>query len=206
MDSQLEQILSPWERVVHYHYKDDLAAFHAMLARGGYPPSHWRTASLRTLSSTVLESIHLVKGQLHGRNRNYLRMLINAQVYRRETSRLKGKLGRVIRSILHEEVQFYPIETLRVSSDHILTDGSQIHQAITAHFQEWYRGPPAPDHVEAWWLHRDRQAFLGVGRQAAIPDPLLQILWTGITHVPRRAVVAAELERILSTPPFKHTQ
>ena len=137
MDTQLEQILIPWERVVQSHYKDDPAACHAMLARGGYPPSHWRTASLRTLNSTVLESIHLVKGQLHGRNRNYLRMLINAQVYRRETSRLKGKLGRVIRSILHEEVQFYPIETLRVSPDHILTDGSQIHQAVTAHFQEW---------------------------------------------------------------------
>ena len=200
MDTQLEQILTPWERVVQYHYKDDPVAFHTMLARGGYPPSHWRTASHRTLNSTVLESIHLLKRQLHGRNRKYLRMLINTQVYRRETSRLKRKLGRVIRSILHEEVQFYPIETLRVSSDHILTDGSHIHQAVSAHFQEWYRAPPAPDHVEAWWLNRDRQAFLGVGRQAAIPDPLLQILWTEIIHVPRQTIVAAELERILSSP------
>ena len=201
MDTHLEQILAPWERVVQHHYKDDPPAYHAMLARGGHPPSYWRTAPVRNLDSTVLEAIHLVKGQLHGRNRNYLRMLINAQVYRRETSRLKGKLGRVIRSILHEDIQFYPIETLRVASDYILTDGSQIHQAVTAHFQEWYRAPPAPDHVEAWWLNRDRQAFLGVGRQAAIPDPLLQILWTGITHVPRRVVVAEELERTLSSPP-----
>ena len=196
MDTNLEQILAPWERVVHYHYRDDPAAYHAILARGGYPPSYWRT-----LDTLVLESIHLVKGQLHGRNRNYLRMLINAQVYRRETSRLKGKLGRVIRSILHEEVQFYPIETLRVAPDSILTDGSQIHNAVTAHFEEWYRAPPSPDHVEAWWVQKDRQAFIEVGRQAAIPDPLLQILWTGLLHVPRRPAVVAELEMILSSPP-----
>ena len=40
-----------------------------------------------------------------------------------------------------------------------------------------------------------------MGRQAAIPDSLLQILWTGILCVPRLAAVADELERILALPP-----
>ena len=105
----------------------------------------------------------------------------------------------MIRSILHEEVQFYPIETLRVSPDNILTDGSLIHQAVTTHFQEWYRAPPVLDHVEAWWLHRDQQEFLGVGRQTAIPDLFFRYYELGSSMSP--VVRSLRLSLIGSFPP-----
>ena len=199
MDTQMESMLTRWGKVVQSFHPHDPGSFHKMFARGGYPP-YWRTATLGKLDEVVLSSIQLAKQKLHGRQRTYLRTHINAHVYHRETSRLTGKIGRVIRSILHEEVRFYPIETLRVPPGRVIIDGSQINQAVTDHFKDWYSAPLTRDHAAAWWATRDRQAFLTAGRQASIPDSLLNTLWAGLLHVPKRPAVVTDLERLLSTP------
>ena len=201
MDTTLHKILAPWETLVHSYKWSPPLQPEAVFALGGYPPSFWKTTTLRKLDTAVVDSLGKVRRQLHGRNRTYLRTLISAHVLRRETSRLKGKVGKVIRSILHEEIRFYPLETLRLTADQIIIDARQIHSEVTAHFNRWYSATEPAEHILDWWDTRDRASFLTAGKQAHIPDHLLPILWTDISHVPHIATVATALSDTLTSPP-----
>ena len=134
-----------------------------MLALGGYPPSFWKTTTLRKLDTAVVHFLGKVRRQLHGRNLTYLRTLINAHVLQCETSRLKGKVGKVIRSILREEIRSYPLETLRLTADQIIVDATQIHSEVTAHFNRWYSATVPTDHILDWWETRDRASKILLG-------------------------------------------
>ena len=153
MDNMIHKVLAPWETRVHSYTWSSPLHPEAVFTLGGYPPSFWKTTTLRKADTAVVDSLGKVRRQLHGRNRTYLRTLINAHVLHRETSRLKGKVGRVIRSILHEEMRFYPLETLRLTADQITVDAARIHSEVTAHFNKWYSATEPTDHILDWWAY-----------------------------------------------------
>ena len=64
----LHKILSPWEALVHSYKWSPPLHPEAVFALGGYPPSFWKTTTLRKLDTAVLDSLGKVRRQLHGRN------------------------------------------------------------------------------------------------------------------------------------------
>jgi len=136
MNGAFPDILGRWERVVHSFTWSEPAVPHKIFSASGYDLSFWRTAKLQGLDPIVIRATTALKRLLHGRQRALLRAAINGNVRRRETSRLKGKIGRAIRSILLEDRALYPIGTLRISEAEVISHGTEIHRTITSHFEK----------------------------------------------------------------------
>jgi len=115
IDTDLPTILARWEGVVQAFTWSGPSVPDKIFNASGYAPGSWRTATLLGLDPKVIRATTALKRLLHGRQRTLLRAAINLNVRNRETSRLKGKIGRVSRSILQEDRPLYPIETLRTS-------------------------------------------------------------------------------------------
>ena len=146
MDRHLPPILRAWERTVAALTWTDPAAPHRFLDCTGMGPSGWRTATIREISHPLFcgELIRKLRRMLHGRQRSLLRREISMHTARLEAARAAGKIGRVIKSVLQEDTELYTLESLTVPGQDTLTDHRTIHNVVTAHFQQWYQGPPAP--------------------------------------------------------------
>ena len=201
MDQDLPGILTLWQTTVTSFQWDNPADPHRFMDKTGYGPSAWRTAQLREIHhpmfcTTLLKKI---KSMLHGRLRHNLRLTINAHVAHLEQMRLQGKIGRVIRSTLQEDVDLFTLESLR-TPDGTLTDHREIHHRVTEHFRLWYQHPPTAS--PPWTtLCTDQHAFLGYADTKHIPHPLADLLWRALTDVPRTSLVLQDLTTELASPP-----
>ena len=202
MDRHLHPILRAWERTVHSLTWPDPAAPHHFLDCTGMGPSGWRTATLREISHPLFceELIRKLRRMLQGRQRSLLRREISAHTARLEALRAAGKIGKVIKSVLQEDTELYTLETLTVAGQDTLTDHRTIHNVVTAHFQQWYQGPPGPPPSWAALL-RDRPRYLEHARSKHIPEDLAALLWRALTDVPNVGLVQADLEKELAHPP-----
>ena len=81
---------------------------------------------------------------LHGRQRNLLRKQISAHAANLETFQAYGRIGRVIKSMLQEDVNTFTLESFTVPGEGIITDHREIHNG---YFTQWYKGP------EGRWFH-----------------------------------------------------
>ena len=202
MDRHLPPILRAWERTVTALTWTDPAAPHRFLDCTGMGPSGWRTATLREVSHPLFcgELIRKLQRMLQGRQRSLLRREINAHTARLEAARAAGKIGKVIKSVLQEDTELYTLESLTVPGQDTLTDHRTIHNVVTAHFQQWYQGPPDPP--PPWVaLLQDRTRYLEHARSKHIPEDLTALLWRALTDVPNVQLVQADLEQELANPP-----
>ena len=201
MDQDLPDILTLWQTTVTSFQWDHPADPHRLMDKTGYGPSAWRTAQLQEIRhplfcTTLLKKI---KGMLHGRLRHNLRLTINAHVAHLEQMRLQGKIGKVIRSTLQEDVDLFTLESLR-TPDGTLTDHREIHHRVTEHFRLWYQHPPTAS--PPWTtLCTDQHTFLGYAYTKHIPHPLADLLWRALTDVPRTSLVLQDLTTELASPP-----
>ena len=202
MDSHLPPMLQAWECTVRDLRWDDPAAPHRFLDCTGMGPGSWRTASLREISHPLFcaNLIRKLRRMLHGRQRLLLRREISAHTARLEALRAEGRIGKVIRSVLQEDSELYALETLSLPGQATLTDHKLIHNAVTAHFQQWYQGPPSP--APPWaTLISDFSLFQDFGRSKHVPDDLLELLWRALTDVPQINQVRDDLAVELALPP-----
>ena len=202
MDRDLPGILNLWQDAVTSFKWDDPTDPHRLMDKTGFGPSAWRTAQLKEVQhplfcNTLLKTI---KGMLHGRLRHNLRLTINAHVAHLEQMRLQGKIGRVIRSTLQEDVDLFTLESLRIPEQGTLTDHREIHHRVTEHFRLWYQQPTAAS--PPWTsLRTDQPTFLRYAASKNIPHHLADLLWRAITDVPRASLVHQDLSAELASPP-----
>ena len=202
MDIHLPPILHAWERTVRSLRWDDPADIHRFLDCTGMGPGGWRTASLREISHPLFCAVLIrkLRRMLHGRQRLLLRREISAHTARLEALRAEGKIGKVIRSVLQEDSELYALESLSLPGQATLTDHRLIHNTVTAHFQQWYQGPPTPPPPWAS-LISDFSLFQAFGRSKHVPDDLLELLWQALTDVPHINQVRDDLAVELALPP-----
>ena len=99
-----------------------------------------------------------------------------------------------------EEAEMFTLESLPVPGEGTLTDHRTIHNMVTAHFTQWYKGPATP---EVHWvdLSQDRAAFLEHTAHRGIPTDLGCLLWQALTDVPGVDLVRRDLATELAAPP-----
>ena len=132
--------------------------------------------------------------------RTLLRKQISFHTAQLETLRLTGRIGRVIKSTLQEDTEPFTLESLPVPGEGILTDHRTIHNLVTAHFTQWYKGPEGPEVPWATLLH-DRNHLLAHTARRGIPNDIGHLLWQALTDVPGVDHVRADLTRELANPP-----
>ena len=98
----------------------------------------------------------------------------------------------MIKSTLQEDVDLFTLESLPVSGEGMLTDHRAIHNLVSAHFTQWYKGPAIPE-VPWVTLSQDRAAFLGHSDS--------RLLWQALTDIPGVELVRRELATELAAPP-----
>ena len=197
MDRVLPAILTLWQITVTSFQWDDPTDPHRFMDKTGFGPSAWRTAQLQEVHHPLFCTTPLkkIKGMLHGRLRHNLRLTINAHVAHLEQMRLQGKIGRVIRSTLQEDVDLFTLESLRIPES-TLTDHRETHHGVTEHFRLWYQHPTAASPPCT-----DQPTFLRYAYIKNIPHPLADLLWRAITDVPRASLVLQDLTTELASPP-----
>ena len=200
MDQNLPGILATWEGAVRRLTWTSPPEASAWLDYSGFPPSFWRTTTLRDISRPgfCANLIRKVKHRLHGRFRTELRRQISAASRARESLREQGKLKRVIASILQKDTELYGLHTLQLEQG-MLTDAPTIHNMVTEHFHEWYKAPGPP--IDWPSLLRDHSAFLAHATSKLIPPHLSQLLWDAFTQPLQLSTLQQELQTALGSPP-----
>ena len=200
MDTGLPRIIEQWERFVRGLSWPSLTACNHWMDCTGYPPSYWRTASLREISRPgfCANLIRKVKHWLHGRFREDLRRQISEATRARETLREQGKLKKVIASILQKDTELYALHSIQQDQG-ILTDAPTIHNLVTEHFTDWYRAPgPSADWPS---LLTDREAFQSRADSKLIPPHLTQLLWEAFTFPLQHTALHQDMVTALQSPP-----
>ncbi|OXE35754.1 MAG: hypothetical protein CGW95_11955, partial [Phenylobacterium zucineum] len=205
MNSGIYPIIDLWVSRVKQHAWPHPSIPQTLMDVTGYGPSFWRTCTLEDISHpsfcpSIAQS--LLK-RLHGRNRADLRSKISEATAARERSRILGRTGRVIRSIMREEVDMYNLDYLHLDDGGSLTDHRALHNLITTHFTQWYRGPTTP-HTNWQTVMQSKAAFVTECINKFIPMELTDLLWEALTDVPNAQAVKEELASILHHPPPLH--
>ena len=185
MDRDLPGILQQWREVVTRLRWPSPTDPHRIMDCSGMGPSGWRTTTLLAIQHPhrCAALITKLKRMLHGRQRTLLRKQISHHTAHLETLRVTGRIGRVIKSTLQEDVEVFTLESLPVPGEGILTDHRTIHKMVTAHFTQWYKGPEGPE-VPWATLSQDRTSFLDHTSSRGIPTDLGHLLWQALTDVP----------------------
>ena len=202
MDRDLPGIHQQWREVVTRLRWPSPADPHRIMDCSGMGPSEWSTTTISAIQhpQRCTALITRLKRMLHGRQRTLLRKQISSHAAHLETLRVTGRIGRVITSTLQEDVEQFTLESLPVPGEGILTDHRTIHNMVTAHFTQWYKGPEGPE-VPWGALHQDHTSFLDHTASRGIPNDLGHLLWQALTEVPGVEHVRADLARELATPP-----
>ena len=202
MDRDLPGILQQWREVVTRLRWPSPEDPHRIMDCSGMGPTGWSTTTLLAIQHPhrCAALITKLKRVLHGRQRTLLRQRISSHTAHLETLRITGRIGRVIKSTLQEDVELFTLESLPVPGEGILTDHRAIHNLVTAHFTQWYKGPEGPEVPWATISH-DQHCFLAHTASRGIPTDLGHLLWQALTNIPGVEHVRADLARELATPP-----
>ena len=131
-------------------------------------------------------------------------MRINEAVAKRTRSFEEGRLGSVIRSVLHSERKFYSMQSIRAADGVLQTDAFAIHRLITAHFEAWFRedeGASTYRHQHDMDTWTTWEQFAILQERLGIPLEMLRRLWHAIENVPAKADLASALDQSLSEAP-----
>ena len=82
-----------------------------------------------------------LQSEMHGRKRLKERKQMCKAVQLREASRELGKVGRVINSILGNQSKKCTMQYIKTQEGRVVTDEEEIHNMVTAHFNEWFAMP-----------------------------------------------------------------
>ena len=202
MDRDLPGILTQWREVVTRLRWASPEDPHRIMDCTGMGPSGWRTSTLAAIQHPhrCATLITKLKRMLHGRQRCLLRKQISLHTAHLETLRAQGRIGRVIKSTLQEDAEMFTLESLPVPGEGIITDHRNIHNLVSAHFTQWYKGPET---LEVQWvaLAQDRAAFIGHTTSRGIPHDLGCLLWRALTDIPGVDLVRRDLATELAAPP-----
>ena len=143
MDRDLPGILNQWREVVTRLRWASPEDPHRIMDCTGMGPSSWRTTTLAAIQHPhrCATLITKLKRMLHGRQRCLLRKQISYHTAHLEALRTQGRIGRVIKSTLQEDVKMFTLESLPVPGEGSITDHRTIHNLVSAHFTQWYTGP-----------------------------------------------------------------
>jgi hypothetical protein len=150
-------------------------------------PSYWRTLPHTNpfiIAQTCTIDMAKLLTKLHGRERSELRMRISEATAVREQMRIQGRIGKAIRSILGTQSTCFSYETLQMG-DKILTEPTEVHNAVAAHFQDWFSGGTEPlkgIHSTDNWegIFTDESQFFHHSGSLAVPPHLATIIWNAI--------------------------
>ena len=183
----------------------------AVLNVTGMGPIQWRLfeGNKRTLVSCEIDRI---RSLMQGRRRGEMRKSINENVRKREDLRAQGKIGKVIRSILGTQREFFAMDSVRDLTGDLLTDAVDIHATMTVHFTEAYA---VLDEYKDLFLHSGREDWAGlfnskqlfrekvVSMNKGIPPNMIDAIWEGLVDVPREEALRARMEEVLSSTPTR---
>ena len=188
--------------------QDNIAA---VLNVTGMGPVQWRLFSGNRQHLIICE-MDRVRSLMQGRRRTEMRRSINDNVRKREDLRAQGKIGKVIRSILGTQREFFAMDSVRDLSGDILTDAVDIHATMTEHFTEVYT---TLEEYKGLFLHSGREDWAGLlnskllfrskvqSMQKGIPDRMIDAIWEGLVDVPREEALRAKLESVLTSTPTR---
>ena len=133
----ITELANSWERFV-LAFKFSCPERDGILAVTNHPPEFWRTvlASDPRILHFLEDDMEILRSRMHGRQRTDLRKQINRAVAVREASREAGKIGRVIKSVLGNQTPPYSMTYIRAPDGRVLSDEEEIHNMVTAHFNE----------------------------------------------------------------------
>jgi len=148
---------------------------------------------------------------MHGTHRTAMRKNINAACAAREESRAKGKLKRVINSILHISPDFYDCDTLIDSQQRVLTDPQAVHEALTNYLDHTFKPPLAVAESKLQSPFNPQQAIHSYSYfrdlvQASpgakdIPERYVRLVWQGLSHHTHRQELHQDLAQVFATTP-----
>ncbi|OXE37641.1 MAG: hypothetical protein CGW95_00400, partial [Phenylobacterium zucineum] len=202
MDADIPGITTNWTETVRSFTWADPETPHQLLDITGYGPSFWRTTPLRTIQHPRFcqDLIRQVRKLLHGRHRCTLRSFLSAKSAEIEQSRLQGKIGQALRSVLQEDTPMFTLESLHLPDQGILSDHRAIHNTVTDHFRDWYT-PSTADITDWPLILADAAQFHRHTAAKGIPNHLSAILWSALTEVPQADGPRRELTEALAHPP-----
>jgi hypothetical protein len=115
--------------------------------RFGQNPSYFRTQQPSSISRYDLDkNAKTLRSLLHGKERTKMRKDISAATAAREQLRETGKLKAVIKSILHEENDYYDMGFMHLPDGTKTTDPAAIHQHMTQAMANHFS---TPAHLQA---------------------------------------------------------
>ena len=179
-------------------------------------PWYWCTCSdRRELLQSLNEDIKKVKSQLHGRHRTTIRRQMGRLVQYREDMRVCGRIGYVIKSIMGTFKEVFDLSVIRNEKGDILTDGAEIHKAVTEFFKSWFA---MPEEYRGRGIHDQRSSFAAVAADkdkfcddldhTGIPRWLRLLYWEAITypkHPDLQKEMAEEMDRCPTLEEFMST-
>ena len=183
----------------------------AVLNVTGMGPERWRLFTGNRQQLVICE-MDRVRSLMQGRRRTEMRRSINDNVRKREDLRAQGKIGKVIRSILGTQREFFGMDSVRTLSGDVLTDAVDIHATMTAHFTEVYT---TLEEYKGLFLHTGREDWLALSNskqlfrakvqsmQKGIPDRMIDAIWEGLVDVPKEEALRAKLATVLTTTPTR---
>ena len=211
----IKRLATRWsESVINLKYSAAEMEKIVNLTRRG--PWYWCTCSdRRELLQSLNEDIKKVKSHLHGRHRTTIRRQMGRLVQYREDMRVCGRIGYVIKSIMGTFKEVFDLQVIRNEKGEILTDGVEIHKAVTEFFKSWFA---MPEEYRGRGIHDQRSSFAAVAADkdkfcddldhTGIPRWLRLLYWEAITypkHEDLQKEMAEEMDRCPTLDEFKNT-
>ena len=171
-----------------------------------HSPSYWRTIDPTdpTLLATIELDMTKLQTEMHGRKRLEDRKQMKKSVQLREASREMGKVGRVIKSVLGTQSERYTMTFIKTPEGRVVTDEEEIHNMVTAHFNEWFAMPDNASslHVsESWHEAVDtEEAFVAATAITGVPEPLRREIYPALRAQSYPAANAAMIEKFSEVP------
>ena len=162
-------------------------------------PSFWPSLLHSQLPSQLTREIKHLGKLLHGRHRAELQAKLTRLDRTRKQARLNGKHLSEARKLLDRGRTYWELDELVDAQGNIITDGKQLTQIATEHFDQWHAAKPtakfgfhdpACDHSR---LLADCDYFVEQHAATGIPPPLLITIWTSL-QAPLQTLATASLD------------
>jgi len=146
-----------------------------------------------------------LKSLLQGRKRSEYRLRISAAVRLREFHRKLGKLKRVIRSLLGDDIPRFSLDTLVVPGFEFMSPSpEELYNSLRDHFSQWYTPTYSDIPDELWsrlheWPTLRRHCLRTHG--SAYSEKALRALFWGLQRPQRAAAVAQSIGDLFQCPP-----
>ena len=175
----------------------------------GFGPQHWLEFAGDRLQK-VEEETDRIKACVQGNRRRELRRSINKRVNHREDLREAGKIGKVIKSVLGTQREFFGMDSVRDLRGNLVTDAVDIFNTFGEFWEEWYA---AQDTYNGKFLHAERQPWLHLrdskeefrrkvqAMDFQIPEKYIDQIYEGMVDVPREEALRRRMDEILQVAP-----